>query len=187
MQQVHLTILVLLAGGGCVDLSEASLEKLYLPSSIKYITESAFLEDGRRIKEIRVASNPNYYKHYLSAWANIIVKAKPYEDILTRSKSVYDMAGAEYSQDGKTLISLYWLSPDVSNYEIKEGVKTIKFGAAQLAKNIHEIVVPSGVEYIEGAAFVNSSLSSIKLPLTLRPLDSDIFCGCNESAIYSYS
>lgn len=169
-----------IAGGGAVDISEASLENLYLPSSVKYITESAFLEDGRRIKEIRVASNPNYYKYYLSAWANKIVKAKPYEEIMTRSKSFYDLAGAEYSQDGKTLISLYWLSPDVSNYEIKEGVKTIKFGAAQLAKNIHEIVVPSGVEYIEGAAFVNSSLSSIKLPLTLRPFDFDIFCGCNN-------
>ena len=167
-------------GGGCVDLSEASLEKLYLPSSIKYITESAFLEDGRRIKEIRVANNPNYYKRYLSAWANKIVKAKPYDNIITRSKSVYDIAGAEYSQDGKILISLYWLSPDILSYQIKEGVKTIKFGAAQLAKTIHEIVVPSGVEYIEGAAFVNSSLSSIKLPLTLRPLDSDIFCGCNN-------
>ena len=50
------------AGGGTVDIFESYLEYLYLPTSIKYITGSAFLEDGRRIKEIRVANNPNYYK-----------------------------------------------------------------------------------------------------------------------------
>ena len=167
-------------GGGVVDISEAFLENLYLPSSVKYITESAFLEDGRRIKEIRVETKPDYFKSYLECWSDRIIKGKPYEEVLTHSKSIYDVEGAEYSQDGKTLISLFWLSPDISCYQIKEGTKTIKFGAAQLAKKIHEIVVPSGVEYIEGAAFVNSSLSSIKLPLTLRPFDSDIFCGCNE-------
>jgi len=168
------------AGGGIVDLSEAYLEKLYLPTSVKYITESAFGEDGRKIKEIRVESNLNYFKSYLKNWSDKIIIGKSYGEVLTFSKSVYDVEGAEYSQDGKTLISLCWLSPDVLSYTIKEGVKAIKFGAAQLAKNIHEIVVPSGVEYIEGAAFVNSSLSSIKLPLTLRPVESDIFYGCDK-------
>ena len=168
------------AGGGVVDLSEAYLERLYLPTSVKYITESSFGEDGRRIKEIRVATNPYYFKSYLENWSDKINKGKPYDEVLTRSKSIFDIEGAEYSQDGKTLISLYWLSSDVLSYKIKEGVKTIKFGAAQLAKNIHEIVVPSGVEFIEGAAFVNSSLSCIKFPLTLRPIESDIFYGCDE-------
>ena len=68
--------------------------------------------------------------------------------------------------------------PMEEQIEIKEGVKTIKFGAAQLVKNICEIIVPHGVGYIGSSAFENSSISKIKLPYTLSFIDSYAFCGC---------
>lgn len=165
---------------GFVTTNEACLEKIYLPSSVKYITDSAFGGDGLNLIEIGVDKNLDYYKSLLKHFSDLIVKKKPYNQIKSRSTSIYDILGAEYSRDGKNLISLGYLSPDISTYQIKDGVKIINRGAAQNARNIHQIIIPYGVEEILGAAFSGSSLSKISLPVSLRTIGQSAFSSCNK-------
>ena len=162
------------------DICYAYLENIFLPSTVKYITDLAFGEDGHNLREIRVANNLNYYKSILPNFSSIIIERKPYNSILTKSESIYDLAGAEYSSDGKELISFRSLSPDILSYRAKDGVERLQFGLAQLSKNIHEIIIPYGVECIPGAAFRCSSLTSIILPKSLKKIERDAFESCDE-------
>ena len=165
---------------GFVTTNEACLEKIYLPSSVKYITDSAFGNDGQNLIEIGVEENPDYYKFLLKLFSDLIDKRKPYNQIKSHSTSIYDISGAEYSQDGMNLISLGYLSPDISTYQVKDGVKVINWGAAQNTRNIHEIIVPHGVKEIKGATFRGSSLSKITLPISLRTIGQFAFECCNK-------
>ena len=159
---------------------EACLKKVYFPASVKYVSDWAFGDDGQNLIEIGVEENPNYYKQLLGQFSNLIIQREPYKKVITRSTSIYDISGAEYTQDGNELISLNYLSPDIPSYKIKEGVKTINDGAAQSLKFIHAIIVPDGVEIIKGSAFRYSSLSSISLPTSLRIIAQYAFEYCNK-------
>ena len=155
-----------------VDISYACLEKLYLPSSVKYITDKAFGEDGHNLKEIRVSTNPNYYHSLLGVFSDRVITQKSFDKVFTHSKSIYDVNGAEYSMDGTSLLSLFDLSPDVSIYHIKEGVKNAS-GRGISGKGLPEIIIPYGVECIKG--FSGNSLKNIVLPRSLKSIEQSAF------------
>ena len=160
------------AGGGAVDMSYACLEKIYFPSSVKYVTDKAFGEDGHNLKEIRVSSNSKYYHSLLGVFSDRLITKNPFDKVLTHSKSAYDVNGAEYSMDGTSLLSLLHLSPDVSCYQIKEGVKSAN-GRGLSGKGIHEILFPYGVESING--FSSNSLTNFVLPRSLKTIEQSAF------------
>lgn len=161
-----------ISGGGAVDISYACLEKLFLPSSVKYVTDEAFGEDGHNLKEIRVSSNPNYYHSLLGVFSDRVITRSPFDIVLTHSKSVYDVNGAEYSMDGTSLLSLFDLSPDVSCYQIKEGVKNAN-GRGVSGKGLPEIIFSYGIERING--FSGNSLKNIVLPGSLKTIGQSAF------------
>ena len=163
-----------------VDFFYADLEQIYFPHSIRYITASAFGEDGHKLKEIRVSSSIYYFKSLLGNFSDKVILRSAYDNNISNSDSFYDISGAEYSKDGTLLLSLDRLSPDNQSYSIRSGVKTIKFGAAQLAKSIRTIIIPEGVENIEGSAFYNSSLSAVNLPQSLKTIGIGAFEGCEN-------
>lgn len=163
-----------------VDIFEADLEQIYFPHSIRFITASAFGEDGHKLKEIRVSSSVYYFKSLLDNFSDKVILGSAYDNNISNSDSFYDIAGAEYSKDCTLLLSLDGLSPNNQSYSIRSGVKTIKFGAAQLAKSIRTIIIPEGVESIERFAFCNSSLSTVTLPQSVKTIGIGAFEGCEN-------
>lgn len=169
-----------------VDYSCAHLQKLYLPSSVKYITDQAFGEDGYRLDEIRVESNPDYYKLLLKKFADKIVKREQYDKVIFHDKKFpyntvyFDIYGGAYTKDGKWLASLEHLSPNIPSYQVMDGVQNIGAGSAEYCTNVHEVIIPPGVNHIYERAFMYSSLSIISLPKSLREIKEYAFQGCDE-------
>lgn len=164
----------------------AQLQKLYLPASVKYITDQAFGEDGYRLSEIGVESNPDYYKLLLKKFSDKIIKRKQYDNVVLHDKEFpyntvfFDVYGGAYTKDGKWLASLEHLSPNIPCYRVKDGVQNIGAFSAEYCINVHEIIIPPGVNYIYERAFMGSSLSIISLPKSLREIKEYAFMECDE-------
>ena len=75
------------------------------------------------------------------------------------------------------MISLKKVSPNISCYQVRQGVKLI---CGSVANNIREIIIPDGVEKIGFCGLSQSSLLTINFPSTLREFETGAFTDSKE-------
>lgn len=99
--------------------------------------------------------------------------------------------GVLYSKDMKTIIyypparnikfDKYGEAQNTTQYEIADGVETVRTKAFYKCYYVDSITIPNSVKYIEEKAFHrSSSLTEIKLPLSLTFIGKDAFAYCDK-------
>ncbi|MBQ9742399.1 MAG: leucine-rich repeat protein [Ruminococcus sp.] len=87
--------------------------------------------------------------------------------------------GIIFSKD-MTELEAYPVARDNTDYTIPSGVKSIGSGAFGYALNLEKVYNLSGVEHIGECAFMFSSITSVKIPATVKYVDSYAFAGCTQ-------
>ena len=135
-----------------------TIEKIILPSSLKYIGQGAFTNCD--------IIDSIYYQGTIDEFMNIDY----YDNWNNRLKGVNHIFVFDENNEWK----------EVEEIIIAEGVKEIKDNEFSAFKELKRVVLPSTIERIGKNAFSGcASLETINLPSSLTYIDSGAFSGCN--------
>jgi hypothetical protein len=137
-----------------------SLKKITLPDGVKKIEYGAFQNSG--LTEANIPKN-------LVTDCGCIFRGTPFEKTLE-----------EEASDGFVIFNdvlLYKYSGDEENVVIPDGIESLCPRAFWTGKKNKSVEIPESVKYINDA-FEYSSVESIKLPNSIKVIDSYAFCEC---------
>lgn len=140
-----------------------SLKKIYIGKNVSKIGEWS-MTNNQRLEQFAVDDSNEYF---------------------------CSVDGVLYSKDMKTIIyypparnikfDKYGEAQNTTQYEIADGVETVRTKAFYKCYYVDSITIPNSVKYIEEKAFHrSSSLTEIKLPLSLTFIGKDAFAYCDK-------
>jgi len=90
--------------------------------------------------------------------------------------------GHYVSEDGRCVVmngDLMGFAPaGITSYEIPSGIVSIKGRPFSNAIDLKSVVIPSGVEKLDGSCFDSSGLESVTIPASVKMIDHYAFIGC---------
>ena len=128
---------------------ESSLLEVYIPENVSSIGENAF-GSCNKLTGIWVDEENNYYCN--------------------------DKVGALFNKSKTKLLAI---PANLTRYDIPQGVEYIDAHLAYFHMNLEIITIPSSVAYIGEYAFACTKLTSVVLPVGVKELGYNVFCGCD--------
>ena len=151
-----------------------NLETVFLPDSLLFLNMDSF-KDSLKLKTITIPKGVqvvNYFYECASLESITVDKENPYFST--------DEYGVLYNKNKTALIS-YPASSDRSDYEIKDGTKTVEANAFNGCKNLESVKIPNSVTEIKFQAFGNcEKITNIKIPDSVKLIDSRGFFKCKS-------
>ncbi len=154
--------------------SQAKLDSLVFPSTLKTICEDAFFWLSGKMKTVTIPASVEHFSS--SAFRGTELEAVK---VASGNKNYKSMDGVVLSKDGKALV-WYPCGKKGSSYTIPGTVETIRQFAFSSAP-LQSIVIPASVKTISNEAFYYAKkLKSLTIPATVRTVLFTAFVGCSS-------
>lgn len=164
-----------------IDTAFQDCEKLKIvsiPSTLKHIDVYSF-KNCNNIEKIIVAENAvcKYENGFLHT-----------HDVLTAINSVYknsviakEKSAKKIPKTTSTFVRAFISNPDIVEYEIPNGIKTIGFSAFENCTKLKKVIIPETVTTIDHSAFSGcTSLKEINIPNSVSRIGNDAFAYCTS-------
>lgn len=150
----------------------ASLVDVQLPSSLETLEDGAFM----RCENLESFRIPSGVSHLHGGTFAGCIRLKRI-DVNSSNRFFESEDGVLYSKD-KTELRKYPPALKASKFSIPSGIAKIGSLAFTGATNLIHVDIPNSVKHIEGGAFGWSGLQSIKIPGTVKTIDTVSFSVC---------
>ncbi len=144
-----------------------------LPESLKIIEDCAF-QYCSRMRKINIPDSVEQLGE------DVFAGCDPLDiEVSENSKVLTVNSTGVFSKDGSTLMIMF--DNGTGDYVVPEGVTEIEFGAFSKIQNLRSVVIPEGVNFIQGSTFFwEFSLEKVVLPESVDHIGQDAFCSCNK-------
>lgn len=144
-----------IADGG---LNFNSINKLYIPASLKFVGKTFFVGLFSRLNKIELASD---------------------------NQSFTLDNGILFNKD-KTILYKCPYESTITNYTVPSTVKCIFTAAFAGCKSLNNVEIPSTVNEIGNGAFLGSGITSVSIPKSIKSISTQCFYGCDKLALVTF-
>ncbi len=172
-----------------------SLESIVIPETVKIIGQSAF-EGCKNLKSINLPENlkklgKNAFKGCDSLPPSAIPKHFLKETAVKPKPEVIEVADNAdmfvFGNDSGTVTGLKNRKAHYTTVCVPNGVRVVQSSAFS-GLNVKNVVLPDGLEKIEGNAFKNCvNFKKIFIPKSVKTVEKDAFAGCKLLHVYCES
>ncbi len=172
LQSVHLSKNLKVLPGGVFSETE-SLTEISLPSKITKIGSQAFWMSG--IKKVSIGKNIKTIEEYAFDKCPKLTAIK----VNKKNKNYYSKNGVLYNKK-KTELITYPGGKSGKKFTVGKDVRKITAYAFSGNAKLDKVSFKKGVKTISGNSFEESSIKSLKLPVTVKKIGHEAFIRCDS-------
>ena len=161
------------------DKVKEKAKKITVPESVEYIDNSAFVECGDNLTEIKLLGAPRVRSEVFEGFLGEVTCAgerSPYFESCKNLKFVVLLDGVK-----KIGYEAFWKCSSLQSVVIPDSVSEIEKSAFSGCSSLQSVVIPDSVTTIKESVFSGcSSLESIEIPCWVREIYCNAFSGCSN-------